>query len=454
MTRRATRAEHRAALKEAMLLLRGGQLDEAGLILHDVIAQDPDQPDARHLIGVWHHERGEHDQAVHSIREAIRLWPEGDPSVFLAHNNLGNVLVEHGEPHQAEVSYRSALTIAPGAGGTWTNLAGMLRRDGRLDESAQAAQQATIVSPDDPQAWFTLARTLVEHGDLAGGLRANARGITVAPRNQVGREEVLRSLTLLDHRDEAAALWQEWLAQQPDNPVAQHHEAACANRYVARASDAYVTTVFDGFASSFDSRLASLGYRAPELVVMALDAVRLRGGSNCRSAAIADLGCGTGLLGPLLRQHTNLLTGVDLSPGMLSHAIRRKIDDRPVYDELVCAEIVQYLSHQHRRPGWQGFDALVAADVFCYFGVLDEVAAAARRALRPGGVLAFTVEAVDTDQEDWSLAMSGRYAHHASYIGRVLSEFVDVCIEPAELRMEAGRDVQGYVVTATNPADD
>ena len=52
-----------------------------------------------------------------------------------------------------------------------------------------------------------------------------------------------------------------------------------------------------------------------------------------------DLGCGTGLMGPLLRPHTGCLCGVDLSQGMV-----QKARERGCYDELDVGELVEYLS--------------------------------------------------------------------------------------------------------------
>ena len=41
---------------------------------------------------------------------------------------------------------------------------------------------------------------------------------------------------------------------------------------------------------------------------------------HSKYSVIIDLGCGTGLLGPLLRSYTGFLIGVDLSPKMLGVA--------------------------------------------------------------------------------------------------------------------------------------
>ena len=60
-----------------------------------------------------------------------------------------------------------------------------------------------------------------------------------------------------------------------------------------------------------------------------------------------------------------------------------------MYDVLHKAELVYYLDTQP-----DAFDAVISADTLCYFGKLENVCAASRRSLRPGGLLVFTVEAL------------------------------------------------------------
>jgi predicted TPR repeat methyltransferase len=420
-------------LVEAMSFIRLGRLDDAESLLFDVLAEAPQQPDALHLMGMCHHERNDAAAAERRIREAISCWPEGDPQVCVAWNNLGNVLVESAQPDAAVGAYRAALTALPEASGTWNNLSGLLRRLGRLDESEEAARHAVASAPGDPHAWFTLARVQIELGSVHEGLRSHARGVALAPRDVVGREEVLRSLAVLGHREEAAVLWSEWLDERPDDPIALHHQAACVGLPPPRAADAYVQTLFDDFASSFDAKLAKLQYRAPALIVHALTE---RLGAETAWGTVADLGCGTGLAGELLQPRASRLVGADLSLGMLDLARRRG-----VYDELAHTDLVSFL---HLESG--SFDVAVAADVLCYFGVLDEVIDAARAALRPGGTIAFTVESLLDGSDDWSLALTGRYAHAPRYIATAMVGFEEVAIDPCELRMEAGLPVAGLLV--------
>jgi predicted TPR repeat methyltransferase len=157
---------------------------------------------------------------------------------------------------------------------------------------------------------------------------------------------------------------------------------------------------------------------------------------------VLDVGCGTGLCGPLLKPHARRLVGVDLSGRMLA-----KAEQRQVYDELCQAELTAYLA---AHPA--SFDVVVSADTLVYFGALQEVAAAAASALRPGGWLVFTVEAAvgNLARPDYELHYHGRYVHSRRYLEDVLGRAgFRTEIAQAELRMESGLPVAGFVVGAT-----
>ena len=136
--------------------------------------------------------------------------------------------------------------------------------------------------------------------------------------------------------------------------------------------------------------------------------------------------------------------GVDLSARMLTQAKARNC-----YDELYKVELTAYLTDSVST-----FDVIVSADTLCYFGALEDVAAAAANALHPGGLLIFTVEElVDAaDAPEFCISPHGRYCHTRRYVERVLADVnLETEIVRAELRLEAGDPVAGLVVRATKP---
>jgi predicted TPR repeat methyltransferase len=434
--------EHDLSLGDALALaqqcLLDEQHDDAQRLLRAVLAQWPGQPDALHYLGVLQHRRGHSDAALSLIRQALAQAPD----TASMHNNLGNVLVELSRYDEAATAYREALRCDPDLAETHNNLGTIARKQERWAEAEAACRRAVQLVPEFADAWYNLSLALMGQQRIAEGVQANSRAIALWPRHLQARGAVARALAVLGETEQAIGLYRQWLAEEPDNPVVQHHLAACLaadNRSAtpARASDAYVETVFDGFAASFDAKLASLNYRAPELVAQALVALLP---PPERQHDIADVGCGTGLVGPWVRQWARYLAGCDLSVGML-----RRAKQRGVYDALHKAELVHYLDTQPAR-----FDVILSADTLCYFGDLAPPLAAARQALRPGGRLVFTVEATQDGGPGFSLQPHGRYAHARTYAEQAIASagFAWQAIEAVDLRMEAGQPVRGWLVSA------
>jgi predicted TPR repeat methyltransferase len=426
----------RESLEAAIACLRSEQLDDADRALAALLQRWPDQPDALHFLGVLRHAQGDSAAGIDLIRRAIVALP-AEPGPW---NNLGNVLVECGRLDEAIEAYRAGVAAGgrqPAAADALNNLATIHRRRDEWTEAEAACRRALELRPDFGDAWYNLSLALMGQGRVHDALLANSRAIALWPRHLQSRDQVIRALLLLGEREQAATLYREWLAEDPDNPVVRHQLAACLGEAAPeRASDAYVEQVFDSFARSFDAKLEKLQYRAPALIAGAL---RRSLPEAARQLDIADVGCGTGLVGPLVRDWARRLAGCDLSVGMLRQARRRG-----VYDQLHKAELVHYLETQPAA-----FDVVVSADTLCYFGDLRPVARAAAQALRRGGCFIFTVEALaDGDHAvAHRLQASGRYAHTRTHLEQAASAggFVDCEIEPVVLRLEAGRDVGGWL---------
>jgi len=413
-----------------------GSLDAAQVLYQQVLDNSPNQPDALHLLGVLNAQRGRQDAAAELIGRAI----EAHPFEAMFHNNLGNVCVERGRFDEAEACYMRAIELDPGRLDALNNLGVLLSQRGQADGAEKLLLKVIELAPDFADARQNLANHYLRAGRLGDAIQQCFDGLIVAPRSTALRRMLGMAYSTMGMTAEAVAVYRAWLQVDPDNPVAAFHLHACTGEQVPeRAPDAYVTRVFDAFAKTFDAKLADLSYKAPEL---AAAAVARRLDPPARALDVLDAGCGTGLCGPLLAPYARHLAGVDLSEGMLHKAVGRRL-----YDELVCGELVDFLA---QRRG--AFDLIVSTDTLIYFGPLDAALAAAAAALRPAGWLFFTLEALADagDAPDIRLHEYGRYSHRRRYVEAALQRagFGSMEIEPAVLRMEAGKPVDGWLVSA------
>ncbi len=422
------------ALQAAIAHHRRGELDSAERIYAAILERQPHRADALNFMGMLQFQRGAHERAHGLLKEASLRGPR-EPAVW---NNLGNVLAALGRVQDAEKAFRRSLALVDNAEAL-TNIARLQRRRREWGRSEASCRRALALAPRFGEAWHYLSLALLGQGRSQEAFEAAVQAELLLPEATGRRETYGLALSAAGEHERAVAFYRDWLAREPANPYVQHHLAAALGETPERASDAYVELVFDQFAGSFDAHLAALHYRAPELVAEALRAALP---APFAQLDIADLGCGTGLCGPLVKPWARALVGCDLSTQMLERAAVRA-----VYDELHKAELVRFLVE---RPG--AFDALVSADTLIYFGELGPVFAAAHGALRPGGVFVFTMEALpDDDGAAFRLTASGRYAHTRATLRERLATagFVERGLAEASPRHEGGRAVAGWLVSVT-----
>jgi predicted TPR repeat methyltransferase len=427
-------------LRQAREAHRKGELATAELAYRHVLQIDPDNADALDLLGMLAAQTGHLPQALALLDRAV----ERAPCVADFHINRGNILRLRGQFEEAAAAYRAAIAIDGHAVGAYMNLGAALARLGQLDPAAEAAQRAVGLAPDNADVHYVLANIRSDQRRWEEATAAYRRVLALDPAYLDAYEGLVHLLCRAGNTEEAGQLVRSWRRLDPADPRSAHMLAALTGEDVpARASSGYVRTVFDRFAESFDEKLHSLDYRAPQLVSAAVEAALGAGRSDLE---VLDAGCGTGLCGPLLRPYARRLVGVDLSSGMLQRA-----ELRACYDALATADLPAYLEEVGQQ-----FDLIAAADVLCYFGDLSPVLAAAGTALRPGGHFAFTVEHLqENEAAGFRLNRHGRYSHTAAHVVAAAGATgLSVIRSDGEvLRMEAGEPVAGLVVLLRRPEE-
>ena len=434
----------RALLQQAMQAHQADDLDTAERLYREVLELRVAQPDALHYLGVLCHQCGRSDEGVELIRTALQVTPKHPD----AHNNLGNIHKECGRLREAEACYRKALECGPQHHNALSNLAVVLEAQERPQEAFEAYEKLLRQAPRYAQGHYLLGLFLRNHAQNLEHIEQSVarfrEAYALEPRFVQALEALSVSLYVLGRTDEAVQVYRDWVAREPDNPIPRHMLAACGGADApVRAGDAYVRDIFDRFADSFDEQLLhNLDYRAPQVLVDVLGTVLP---APDAALDVLDAGCGTGLCAPLLRPYARRLVGVDLSGGMVE-----KARQRGGYDALDVAELTAYLQQQ---PG--AWDVVLSADTLVYFGELGTVLAAAHAALRPGGWLAFSLEAEEGDEDRVTLTASGRYRHSRAHALHALAQagFGDVRIVEDSLRKEFGQPVRSWVVLARRGGD-
>lgn len=317
---------------------------------------------------------------------------------------------------------------------------------GRSLESRTVLTKAFYSSGDviaDRRADY--ARMLADGGDHAAAADLMSQALEIAPDWAAGWDLLGSYHEKSGEVSGAISAWRRLEALDDDGVFGARLKLAAHNAGAADEGTAasYVEALFDQYAPQFeDSLVGKLGYRVPEmldaLVVEQMQALGIE-----RFAKAIDLGCGTGLMGEKLRAKVDFLEGVDISAAMIAETARKGI-----YDNLQKAELVAALNARRAEA-----DLMTAADVFIYCGDLRPVLAALVPALKPGGLVTFSLEAHDGEEAIF-LRPSLRYAHGvaATRDALVVAGLEILRFETAVLRFDRGAPITGILVLARKPA--
>lgn len=432
------------ALLLATRLHRAGGLDEAERIYDAVLRAAPDHADALQFKAIAAHQRGRPEEALVLMQLSLAQQPNA-PGIHL---NLGNILLELQRYDEAATAYDRCSECGGESPQLFSNLGILRHRQGHFAAAELAYRRAIALAPKFVEAYTGYGHLLILLGRPKEAMEQFCRALVYDPAHAGARHKLALAYHGLGRHDDAARVYREWLEAEPGNAAAMHYLAANTGQNVPeRASDAYVQQTFDRFANSFDSKLERLNYRAPDLIA---DAVAAHLGTPSRSLDVLDAGCGTGLCGARVGPYARRLVGVDLSPAMLEKAKERG------YHDLHHAELTSFIASQPVGS----FDLIIAADTLCYFGDLDQVFGACRRALRGTGLLVFSVEVHDpaaASQADsnYRLHIHGRYSHTSDYVRSALNhhDFAVIDMTDHALRTESAAPVPGLIVVARAAAD-
>lgn len=192
--------------------MRAKRVDEAGRLVGEVLAANPQDNDALIMRADLALARGDTAAAITDLRAVLRDQPTSVP----VQRALARAYLENGNDSLAEETLRSAARDNPADVGLRMDLAGMLARSGKPQQAEQALQSLVVQSPKAIEAREALFRIQLERKDYVAA-RATADAVRTAHPEQALGSFLTGLVDRAEGKPEAAARsFESALRLQPD----------------------------------------------------------------------------------------------------------------------------------------------------------------------------------------------------------------------------------------------
>jgi tetratricopeptide (TPR) repeat protein len=233
-------------LHTALAHHQAGRWQDAEKLYQQVLAVEPNNPDALHLLGVIASQNKQHTKAADLIRRAIAVKPGAaefynslaivmrrlgrleeaeaayrgslrlNPNAFEVHHNLGMCLAKQNRWEQAVSSYSKAIALCPDRGEVYANLGAAHAALGHYDEAVTAYQKALLLKPDFAETLNNLGNTYLEQGKLDLALASLQKAVTLDPERAEFHTNLGVAFDKLGRFDEALAAHERAIELRPE----------------------------------------------------------------------------------------------------------------------------------------------------------------------------------------------------------------------------------------------
>ncbi len=198
---------------------QAGRLKEAEPLYQQVLAQQPNHPDALHYLGVLAHQAGRSDIALDLIGKAI----QHNSSRSDYYSNFGSVLENQGQLDRAIVAYRKAIQLQPEFAEAYFNLGNVLRKQGQLDQAISAYRSAIRLNPDHAAAQSNLGIALSDQGQFDQAIIAYRNAIQLKPDLAESHNNLGRVLKKQGQLDQAIVAYRKAIKLKPESAEAHNN---------------------------------------------------------------------------------------------------------------------------------------------------------------------------------------------------------------------------------------
>jgi tetratricopeptide (TPR) repeat protein len=208
-------------LERVRELVARGKLKEAELTLRQIIAEDPNNVDARTLLGTALVLEGVRGESLEQLTEAVRLRPNSAK----AHNELGMALSRFLEIRPAREEFDKALELDPNLAEAHVNLSLILAQAGELGPAGEHLDRAIALQGTRraaAYAHYLRAKVWAEQNENEKSTAEFQKAVQLRPDYAEAWSDLggMRRLTL-DHTGAVHAL-ERAVALKPDDALAQY----------------------------------------------------------------------------------------------------------------------------------------------------------------------------------------------------------------------------------------
>ena len=195
-------------LHQALARHQAGDLEAAKAIYLQVLAREPRNADAHHLLGCAYRAERKFSEAVDSIGTAISI----NPVMASFYNNLGTCYSARFERVAAELCFRKALDLEPNYADAWSNFGLMQIGALRFQEARTVLEQGHAAAPNHEGIQCNLAQVYFELALTREALAAYERAVAQFPASGIALIGLAGCLNKLGRNEEALAVVDRLLA--------------------------------------------------------------------------------------------------------------------------------------------------------------------------------------------------------------------------------------------------